>query len=61
MTDEEHINDHGYELHVHHIKPIREFDEPEEANVLSNLVTLCHEHHNIWEGTYLRPVVRKES
>lgn len=32
-------------LDVHHIIPIREFDEPEEANTMSNLVLLCRPCH----------------
>lgn len=35
----------GEELHVHHLTPILTFDEPELANKLTNLVTLCPEHH----------------
>jgi 5-methylcytosine-specific restriction endonuclease McrA len=38
------------ELHVHHIIPLREFDEPEEANTLSNLVTVCTSCHGEVEG-----------
>lgn len=40
---------------VHHIVPIREFDEPTEANSLSNLVTLCQKHHLQVEGWNLLP------
>lgn len=32
--------------HVHHIKPVREFDDPEEAHFDSNLVTLCISCHS---------------
>lgn len=32
-------------LDVHHIIPIREYDEPEEANVMENLVSLCRSCH----------------
>ena len=38
------------ELHVHHIVPLREFGEPEEANTPSNLVTVCPSCHNQIEG-----------
>jgi len=38
------------ELHVHHIVPLREFDEPEEANTPSNLVTVCASCHGKVEG-----------
>jgi len=38
------------ELHVHHIVPLREFDEPEEANTPSNLVTVCPSCHGVVEG-----------
>lgn len=34
---------------VHHIKPIGTFDEPEDANYLDNLVSLCIKHHNMLE------------
>lgn len=30
---------------VHHIIPLREFDTPEEANTLDNLITLCPKCH----------------
>jgi len=40
---------------VHHIKPIREFDEKENANKLSNLVCLCRKHHGAVEGWNLVP------
>lgn len=38
------------ELHVHHIVPIREFDEPEEANTPTNLVSVCPSCHGEVEG-----------
>ena len=45
------------DLHVHHIRPFREFgaENHKEANRLSNLVCLCPEHHVEWEGIPLRP------
>lgn len=42
-------------LHVHHIRPLRAFYEEgseidfERANRLENLVTVCAEHHFLWE------------
>lgn len=32
-------------LHVHHIKPFKFFDDYKEANILENLVSLCHKCH----------------
>jgi len=46
---------------VHHITPIRDFDQPEDANTLRNLVTLCETCHSKWEGLYLRPDTRGQS
>jgi 5-methylcytosine-specific restriction endonuclease McrA len=43
-------------LNVHHITPLREFDDYEEANKLENLVSLCDGCHREWEGLYLKPV-----
>lgn len=49
-SNEEHIEDVGKGLHVHHLIPRKEFinDENkdiEEANTMDNLVTLCSKHH----------------
>lgn len=44
-------------LDVHHIKPIRTFEVPEEANTLDNLITLCRQCHVRWEGIPLRPEI----
>ena len=42
-------------LHVHHVHKILDFENPEDANYLLNLVTLCATCHNEWEGIPLRP------
>lgn len=36
---------HGYEMDVHHIVDYDLFEEPKEANLLENLVTLCRVCH----------------
>jgi 5-methylcytosine-specific restriction endonuclease McrA len=42
-------------LHVHHIKPVRTFDDPNDAHDLENLITLCeHCHLSKWENIPLR-------
>ena len=35
----------GYKLDVHHVVPYDRFDDPEEANLLDNLLTLCRVCH----------------
>ena len=45
----------GRKPDVHHIIPIRKFDDPDDANELDNLICLCPEHHLEWEGIPLRP------
>lgn len=50
ITEEEHMDERGIELHVHHIKSFGEFDSYEEANELSNLITLCESCHHTIEG-----------
>ena len=47
-----------WKLDVHHISPLRTFDNPHEANTLLNLVTLCASCHKKWEGIPLRPDTR---
>lgn len=49
LTNQEHVDQFGHGLNVHHIIPIQEFDEPEEANFPLNLITLCKECHATWE------------
>lgn len=52
----------GHDLDVHHIKPIRIFDEPEDANFLENLITVCRECHREIEGKVISPEqIKKES
>jgi len=57
LLDSEHHDQHGQGLHVHHIRPFREFgkDRHEEANALENLITLCRSCHRRWEGIPLQP------
>ena len=59
LASEEHHRQYDAELSVHHIQPLRSFDEPEDANGLKNLVTLCRSCHRKWEGIPLRPEVVK--
>jgi len=45
LTRDEHYDEYGSDLEVHHITPIRAFTDTEEANQLSNLITLCKSCH----------------
>lgn len=49
MTNEGHLDEHGISLHVHHIRPAREFDSDRERNAMENLITLCISCHPLWE------------
>jgi len=42
---EEYINFNNRDLSVHHIKPLRSFDNVKKANKLNNLVTVCSSCH----------------
>jgi len=55
LTNEKHQAAHDQSLHVHHIQPLRTFDEAEEANNIENLVVLCQSCHKQWEGIPLQP------
>jgi len=46
LTNTEHIEEFGTELHVHHITPRRSFECAESAHDLENLVTLCAPCHS---------------
>jgi len=45
MTRDEHYEQWGHDLEVHHKTPIKTFDDTAEANKLSNLITLCKRCH----------------
>ena len=43
------LKEQGKSLHVHHIKPLNSFEQPEAANFSENLITLCKPCHDDWE------------
>lgn len=45
----------GDDLHVHHIRPVRTFDDYRDAHDITNLVVLCPSCHRKWEGRDERP------
>lgn len=45
MTREEHRQTFGVDLHVHHIQPIRTYNDTKNAHSKSNLITLCASCH----------------
>jgi len=54
-TQEAHREEFTRGLHVHHIRPLSAFGDVENevnferANRLDNLITVCVEHHHLWE------------
>jgi 5-methylcytosine-specific restriction endonuclease McrA len=50
VDEDTHKKRRGFSLHVHHIVPLREFDDVTEANRLENLVSVCASCHNEVEG-----------
>jgi 5-methylcytosine-specific restriction endonuclease McrA len=59
MTRNKHYEKYGKDLEVHHKIPIAEFDEPEEANYLINLVTTCRSCHGQLDTISRREADRK--
>jgi len=55
MTNQEHKDQHGTSLHIHHIQPVASFETHDEAHELRNLVSLCVQCHRKWEGVPLKP------
>lgn len=45
MVREEHYDEYGFDLDVHHRIPLRSFDVVEKANFQSNLVVCCRSCH----------------
>jgi 5-methylcytosine-specific restriction endonuclease McrA len=38
-------SDSARQLDVHHLTPVREYDDPRDANTLDNVTTLCRSCH----------------
>jgi len=52
----------GQEPDVHHITPVRDFDDPQDAHTLDNLVSLCRSCHRYAEvGQILASEIRPDS
>lgn len=49
LTQQEHLEQYGTRLHVHHIIPRKQFDNPRLSHRKENLVSLCHPCHKTWE------------
>jgi transposase len=49
MSQEEHRNQYDVALHVHHITPARQIDNPKERNAVDNLTPLCYSCHRTAE------------
>ncbi len=57
---EEHQQEYGMDLHVHHRKPAKEFDERGDGDFEENLITLCASCHNFWENQPVQPEPRSD-
>jgi len=55
MTQEQHKQRYSKSLEVHHVVPLRKFDDPIDANSLGNLVTACMGCHRKYEGLPVFP------
>lgn len=59
MTNTEHKTEFGSSLHVHHVRPIADFETAGDAHELDNLTTLCLPCHRRWEGIPITPEASK--
>lgn len=59
VSDEEHYEEHGFGVDVHHRHAVRSFEEKEEAHQLPELITLCREHHRFWENLPIQPIGKR--
>lgn len=55
MSNEEHNEEHGMNLHVHHQTPKDSFERDSEANRLTNLLTVCAACHKCLEDEITTP------
>jgi len=59
MSNEEHKEEYGCALHVHHIRPQSSFEHPNDAHNLKNLTTVCYGCHRRWEGVPVFPATAR--
>lgn len=45
MSNDEHNQEYGFGLHIHHIDPYMKFEDPDVANNKENLTPLCVSCH----------------
>lgn len=57
LERDSHEKKYGRDLEVHHITPARKYDDYEEQNDISNLITLCMECHREWEALPIQPQI----
>jgi ssDNA-binding Zn-finger/Zn-ribbon topoisomerase 1 len=55
LSQDAHLSKYGEKLHVHHITPWWAFEDDKKRNDEDNLMALCRDCHNKWEGIPLRP------
>ena len=55
MSREAHKEKYDRDLEVHHVVPVKQFDDPLDAHSLGNLVTACRKCHNEYEGLPIFP------
>lgn len=55
LSNTECLEEYGCELHVHHKIPLRQFETPEKANRLWNLISLCPSCHQMVESRAQKP------
>lgn len=56
ISQNEHLELRGFKLDVHHVVPVREFDDPVDAHSKGNLVTACRSCHRKYEGLPVFPL-----
>jgi len=49
VTQDDHLDEYGEKLHVHHLQKARDVNDPEKRNAKDNLITLCRDCHRRWE------------
>lgn len=57
IDSESHKEKYGRDLDVHHITPARKYDDYDEQNRLSNLISLCRKCHGEYESLPINPQV----
>lgn len=57
LSRDEHYERYGMDLHIHHLRPVADFNHPDQAHTRDNLIALCLPCHRLIERLPVIPQI----